>query len=100
MSSKRSRLTDEQRREFAAMVIDDGVSFEDVATKAGVSIKTARTWVDKERSRRENPSSDTEYVASLLEEHRHLTAELKRLKEEVEFKKKAFAFFAAKLEDQ
>lgn len=82
------------------MVIDDGMSFEEVAAKAGVSIKTARTWVDKERNRRENSSSDTEYVASLLEEHRRLTAELKRLKEEVEFKKKAFAFFAAKLEDQ
>lgn len=96
MTTKRTRFTDDQRRDVASMVIDTGMTYANAATVAGVSAHTVRVWVSKERKRREGTSPATRDLASLEAENRSLRAELLRAKKEAEFMEKAVAFFAAK----
>ena len=45
MTTKRTRFTDDQRRDVASMVIDTGMTYANAATVAGVSAHTVRVWV-------------------------------------------------------
>lgn len=97
MKNKRTRFTDDQRRDLASLVIDSGVTYADAAATVGVTTTTVRAWVAKERTRREGSGSpQTRDVASMEAEIRRLRAEVLRMKKEAEFLEKAAAFFASR----
>ena len=93
---KRRQYAPEYRRDAARLVIDSGRSLGDVSQELGVNHETLRVWVLAERAREEarkvaedEPLSFNERFE--LEQLRRKNAELEK---DVEFLKKAAAFFA------
>ena len=94
--AKRRRYSGEYRRDAARLVIGSGRSLRDVCVELGVNHETLRGWVLAERAREEarkvadgEPLSFNERFE--LEQLRRKNAELEK---DVEFLKKAAAFFA------
>jgi transposase len=94
--AKRRLYSAEYKRDAARLVIDSGRSLRDVCVELGVNHETLRAWVLAERAREEarkvadgEPLSFNERFE--LEQLRRKNAELEK---DVEFLKKAAAFFA------
>lgn len=95
-SRKHQRYSLEYQRDAARLVIDSGRSLRDVGLELGVNSETLRRWVLAERARQEGHKVESEEPLSTaerleLEELRRRNAELEK---DVEFLKKAAAFFA------
>jgi len=96
-SQKRRRYSVEYQRDAARLVIDSGRSLRDVAQELGLNHETLRRWVVDERVREETKKVETQEPLSFnerfeLEELRRKNAQLEK---DVEFLKKAAAFFAS-----
>jgi transposase-like protein len=96
-SSKRRRYSVEYRRDAARLVRDSGRSLRDVGAELGVNSETLRRWVLDERAREEAEKVENQEPLSFnerfeLEELRRKNAQLEK---DVEFLKKAAAFFAS-----
>jgi transposase len=96
-SQKRRRYSVEYRRDAARLVIDSGRSLRDVAQELGLNHETLRRWVVDARAREETSKVETQEPLSFnerfeLEELRRKNAQLEK---DVEFLKKAAAFFAS-----
>src|SRR3954452_18195256 len=96
-SQKPRRFSVEYRRDAARLVIDSGRSLRDVAQEIGVNPETLRAWVLAERAREEAQKVTDEEPLSFnerfeLEQLRRRNAQLEK---DVEFLKKAAAFFAS-----
>jgi transposase len=94
--AKRRQYAPEYRRDAARLVIDSGRSLRDVSQELGINHETLRAWVLAERAQEEarkvaedEPLSFNERFE--LEQLRRKNAELEK---DVEFLKKAAAFFA------
>ena len=93
---KRRRFAEEYKRDAARLVIDSGRSLSGVSMELGVHHETLRQWVLAERAREEARKVADEESLSFnerfeLEQLRRKNAELEK---DVEFLKKAAAFFA------
>jgi len=95
-SRKRRRYSAEYRRDAARLVINSSRSLRDVGDELGLDHETLRRWVNTERAREEaekvelhEPLSARERLE--LEELRRRNAQLEK---DVEFLKRASAFFA------
>ncbi|MBQ3320746.1 transposase [Candidatus Saccharibacteria bacterium] len=85
------RYSEEYRMNAAKMVLVDGFSIDKTADSLGCARESVRRWVDIYRSRilpKEQPHMTAE------EENQLLKKENNRLKMELEFLKKAAAYFA------
>lgn len=95
-SRRRRVYSPEYQRDAARLVISSGRSYRDVAEELGVNNETLRRWVLVERAREEAEKVQSEEPLSVrerleLEELRRRNAQLEK---DVEFLKKASAFFA------
>lgn len=95
-SRRRQRYSLEYQRDAARLVIDSGRSLRDVGAELGVNSESLRRWVLAERARQEGQMLESEEPLSTaerleLQELRRRNAELEK---DVEFLKKAAAFFA------
>jgi len=88
--SKRSRYTEEFKRDAIAQVTGRGHSVRDVSKRLGVSTKSLYDWI-KQYSK---PESVLQEEANLARENRRLKSELMRVTEERDILKKAAAYFA------
>jgi len=88
--SKRSRYTEEFKRDAVAQVTDRGHSVGDVSARLGVSTKSLYDWI-KQFSK---PASERSEEASQAREIRRLKSEFARVTEERDILKKAAAYFA------
>ena len=94
--AKHRRYAAEYKRDAARLVIDSGRSLRDVSLELGVNHETLRAWVLAERAQEEARKVADEEPLSFnerfeLEQLRRRNAELEK---DVEFLKKAAAFFA------
>jgi transposase len=83
----------EFREEAARLVVDTSRSIADVARELGVKEGTLGTWVTQYR--RNRAGSDAEPNSDDRDEVERLKRELRELRMENEFLKKAAAYFAA-----
>lgn len=95
-SRKRRRYSAEYRRDAARLVINSNRSLRDVGDELGLDHETLRRWVNTERAREEAEKVESQEPLSArerleLEELRRRNAQLEK---DVEFLKKASAFFA------
>lgn len=95
-SRKRRRYSAEYRRDAARLVINSNRSLRDVGDELGLDHETLRRWVNTERAREEAGKVESQEPLSVrerleLEELRRRNAQLEK---DVEFLKKASAFFA------
>ena len=95
--AKRRQYSAEYKRDAARLLIDSGRSLRDVSQELGINQETLRGWVLAERAQEEarkvaedEPLSFNERFE--LEQLRRKNAELEK---DVEFLKKAAAFFAS-----
>ena len=88
--SKRTRYTEEFKRDAIAQVTGRGHSVRDVSKRLGVSTKSLYDWI-KQYSK---PESVLQEEDSLARENRRLKSELMRVTEERDILKKAAAYFA------
>jgi transposase len=94
--ARRRQYSTEYKRDAARLVIDSGRSLRDVCVELGVNHETLRGWVLAERGREEARKVADEEPLSFnerfeLEQLRRRNVELEK---DVEFLKKAAAFFA------
>lgn len=96
-SQKRRRYSAEYRRDAGRLVIDSGRSLRDVSMELGVNHETLRAWVLAERAREEAEKVENEEPLSFNErfELEQLRGKNAQLEKDVEFLKKAAAFFAS-----
>ena len=87
---KRSRYTEEFKRDAVSQVTDRGHSVGDVSARLGVSTKSLYDWI-KQYSK---PESVRQEEDNLARENRRLKSELARVTEERDILKKAAAYFA------
>ncbi len=94
---KGKRYAEAYRRDAVRLVIDSGRSFRDVATELGLNPETLRRWVVAERAREEAQKVTDQEPLSFNErfELEQLRREKAQLEKDVEFLKKAAAFFAS-----
>ena len=95
-SRKRRRYSAEYRRDAARLVINSNRSLRDVGDELGLDHETLRRWVNTERVREEAEKVESQEPLSArerleLDELRRRNAQLEK---DVEFLKKASAFFA------
>ena len=88
--SKRTRYTEEFKRDAVAQVTDRGHSVGDVSKRLGVSTKSLYDWI----KRYSKPESILQEEDNLARENRRLKSELMRVTEERDILKKAAAYFA------
>ena len=88
--SKRTRYTEEFKRDAIAQVTVRGHSARDVSKRLGVSTKSLYDWI-KQYSK---PESVLHEEDNLARENRRLRSELMRVTEERDILKKAAAYFA------
>lgn len=88
--SKRTRYTEEFKRDAIAQVTGRGHSVRDVSKRLGVSTKSLYDWI-KQYSK---PESVLQEEDNLARENRRLKSELMRVTEERDILKKAAAYFA------
>ena len=94
--AKRRQYAAEYKRDAARLLIDSGRSLRDVSQELGINSETLRAWVLAERAQEEARKVADEEPLSFnerfeLEQLRRKNAELEK---DVEFLKKAAAFFA------
>jgi transposase len=87
---KRTRYTEEFKRDAVFQLTSRGHSVRDVSERLGVSTKSLYDWI-KQYSK---PESDRIEEASQVREIRRLKSELARVREERDILKKAAAYFA------
>ena len=95
-SRKRRRYSAEYRRDAARLVFNSDRSLRDVGDELGLDHETLRRWVNTEGAREEAEKVESQDPLSVrerleLEELRRRNAQLEK---DVEFLKKASAFFA------
>jgi transposase len=99
MAQKRKRrtFTPQYRRDAAGLVLDADRSIADVAEEIGVGHRLLGKWVTDERERRAAVRAATGEPLSFNErfELEQLRREKAQLEQDVEFLKKAAAFFAS-----
>ena len=88
--SKRTRYTEEFKRDAIAQVTGRGHSARGVSKRIGVSTKSLYDWI-KQYSKLESILQEED---NLARENRRLKSELIRVKEERDILKKAAAYFA------
>jgi transposase len=91
MGSTRRAFTEEYRQNAVALVIDSGRSIAEVAQNIGISDKTLGKWVKQIRDASKSDESLSEPERVELERLRKETAQLRM---DLEFAKKAAAWFA------
>jgi transposase len=93
---KRRRYSVEYQRDAARLVLDSGRSLRDVAHELDLNSETLRRWVLAERAGEEAKKVESQTPLSFNERHEldRLRAENAELAKDVEFLKKAAAFFA------
>jgi transposase len=96
-AKRRPRYSVEYRRDAARLVIGSGRSLRDVGSELGVNSETLRRWVLDERAREEAEKVDNDEPLSFNErfELEQLRRRNAHLEKDVEFLKKAAAFFAS-----
>ena len=99
MSKKPRRMfTPEQKTEAVAIVKQSGKSVNQVAREMGLTESALRSWV-KKAELAEQPGPQGELSSAERQELLHLRRELKRVKQERDFLKKAATFFAKESSD-
>ena len=99
MSKKpRRKFTPEQKSEAVAIVKQSGKSVNQVAREMGLTESALRSWV-KKAELAEQPVPRGELSSAERQELPHLRRELKRVKMERDFLKKAATFFAKESSD-
>jgi transposase len=93
--AKRRRYSAEYRRDAAGLVINSGRTYRDVAQELGLNPETLRRWVLAERAREEATRVDEPLSFNERFELEQLRREKAQLEKDVEFLKKAAAFFAS-----
>ena len=95
--AKRQRYAEQYKRDAARLVIDSGRSLRDVSMELGVNHETLRAWVLAERAREEARKVAEAEPLSFNErfELEQLRQRNTQLEKDVEFLKKAAAFFAS-----
>lgn len=95
--AKRRQYAEQYKRDAARLVIDSGRSLRDVSMELGVNHETLRAWVLAERAQEEARKVADEEPLSFNERYEleQLRRENTQLHKDVEFLKKAAAFFAA-----
>lgn len=91
MGSTRKAVTAEYRANAVALVIEDGRTIAEVARGIGVKPQTLGNWVKKERDARPAPATVSGAERDELEK---LRVEVVDLRMQLEFAKKAAAWFA------
>ena len=91
MGSTRKAFTAEYKANAVSLVLDDDRTVADVARGIGVCAQTLGNWVKKERQAHPRPEA---LAASERQELKQLREENTRLRMELEFAKKAAAWFA------
>ncbi|MDR1450493.1 MAG: transposase [Propionibacteriaceae bacterium] len=91
MGSTRLGLTEEYRENAVSLVIEDSRTIAEVARSIGIKPQTLGRWVQKAR---QNQPAETELSKTEREELERLRQENQRLRLELEFAKKAAAWFA------
>jgi transposase len=91
MGSTRRAFTAEYKANAVSLVLIDGRSVADVAKGIGLHEQTLRNWVNKEKAKQ---PEDTELSESEKKELERLRVEVSDLKMQLEFAKKAAAWFA------
>jgi transposase len=92
MVEKRRKYSPQFRAEAVQMVLDSGRPIAHVARDLGVNDGTLQNWVKIWRD--ENPEPTTELSPVERARVKEMEAEIRRLRMENEFLKKAAAFFA------
>ncbi|MGC2942334.1 MULTISPECIES: transposase [unclassified Brevibacterium] len=87
-----SKYSQSLREQLVRSVVADGEIVSEVARRHGVNPETLRQWVKKHRA--ENPITETPLGEADREELDRLRREVRDLRMEREFLKKAAAFFA------
>jgi transposase len=99
MAQKRKRrsFTPQYRRDAAALVLDADRTIAEVADELGVGHRLLSKWVSDERARREAARAAAGEPLTFNErfELERLRREKAQLEQDVEFLKKAAAFFAS-----
>lgn len=94
MSKKPRRMfTDEQKSEAVAIVKQSGKPISQVAREMGLTESALRNWVKKAEQAKQ-PVSQGDLTSAERDELIRLRRELKRVKMERDFLKKAATFFA------
>lgn len=92
MVEKRRKYSPQFRAEAVQMVLETGKSIAQVARDLGVNEGTLQNWVKTWRD--ENPEPNPELSPVERARVKEMEAEIRRLRMENEFLKKAAAFFA------
>jgi transposase-like protein len=92
MSEQRRRFSPQFKAEAVQMVIETGKPIAEVARDLGIHEGTLGNWVNAWR--RENPEPDESVSPVERARVKEMEAEIRRLRMENEFLKKAAAFFA------
>ena len=87
---KKTRYTEEFKRDAVSQVTDRGYSVREVSDRLGISTKSLYDWI-KQYSK---PESLRVKETEQAQENRRLKAELARVTEERDILKKATAYFA------
>ena len=93
--AKRRQYSADYRRDAARLVISSGRTYRDVAQELRVDPETLRRWVNAERAREEAKRVDEPLTFNERFELEQLRREKAQLEKDVEFLKKAAAFFAS-----
>lgn len=92
MSSKRRKYSDQFKAEAVQLVLETKRPIAEIARELEVNEGTLGNWVNQWR--RDNPEPDPELTPTERAKVREMEAEMRRLRMENEFLKKAAAFFA------
>lgn len=90
----RKRYTDELKTEALKMVIEQGMSQQEVGELLGIPKGTVGNWVAKSKKGMMQLASGTPSVSDVIAENRRLRKELAKSQMEKEILKKAAAYFA------
>jgi transposase-like protein len=90
--SNRRKYSDQFKAEAVQLVVDTKRPIAEIARELEVNEGTLGNWVNQWR--RENPEPDPELTPTERVKVREMEAEMRRLRMENEFLKKAAAFFA------
>lgn len=90
---KRRHFTDEQKADAVALV-REGRPIAEVARELDLTDSALRTWVQLDAARRASAGDEPSATPEELEELKRLRKEVKELRMQRDFLKKAAAFFA------
>ena len=93
MGTKKTKFTEEFKREAVKLVTEQGYTQAEAASNLGISAKNLSRWIGAKQPSAATPGVKKPLTAEQEELHR-LRREVKRLQMEREILKKAAAFFA------